>query len=74
MSIAHDNESFDQLHRVVVTMIGYKPNYKSTEEFASDLIHVISSASEILNTITRQSIALDKSKSQLRDFLSTNAY
>ena len=47
---------------------------KRTEEFASDLIYTISKASELLDTITRQGIALDNSRWQLRDFLSTNTY
>ena len=74
MNIMYDTKAFEELHSAVVDMLTNRPNYKCTEEFASDLIYTISNASELLDTITRQSIALDKSKSQLRDFLSTNAY
>jgi hypothetical protein len=74
MNIMHDTKAFGELHSAVVDMLTNRPDYKRTEELASDLIYTISNASELLDTITRQSIALDKSKSQLRDFLSTNAY
>ena len=74
MNITHDTKAFEELHSAVVDMLINRPDYKRTEEFASDLIYTISNASELLDTITRRSIALDKSKSQLRDFLSTNAY
>ena len=74
MNITHDTKAFEELHSAVVDMLTNRPDYKRTEEFASDLIYTISKASELLDTITRQSIALDESKSQLRDFLSTNAY
>ena len=74
MNIEHDTKAFEELHSAVVDMLINRPGYKCTEGFASDLIYTISKASELLNTITRQSIALDKSKSQLRDFLSTNTY
>ena len=74
MNITHDTEAFGELHSAVVDMLTNRPDDKWTEEFASDLIYTISKAGELLDTITRQSIALDKSKSQLRDFLSTNAY
>ena len=74
MNIKHDTKAFGELHSAVVDMLTNRPDYKCIEEFASDLIYTISNASELLDTITRQSIALDKSKSQLRDFLSTNAY
>ena len=74
MNIMQDTEAFEELHSAVVDMLTNRPAGKRTEEFASDLIYTISKASELLDTITSQSIALDKSKSQLRDFLSTNAY
>ena len=74
MNIMHDTEAYGELHSAVVDMLINRPGYKLTEGFASDLIYIISNASELLNTITKQSIALDKSKSQLRDFLSTNTY
>ena len=74
MNIMHDTKAFGELHSAVVDMLTNRPDYKCTEEFASDLIYTISNARAMLDTITRQSIALDKSKSQLRDFLSTNAY
>ena len=74
MNIMHDTKAFGELHSAVVDMLTNRSGYKRTEEFASELIYTISNASELLDTITRQSIALDKSKSQLRDFLSTNAY
>ena len=64
---------FGELHSAVVDMLTNGPDYKCTEEFASDLIYIISNASELLDTITSQSIALDESRWQLRDFLSTNA-
>ena len=72
MNILYDTKAFGELHSAVVDMLTNRPDYKCTEEFASDLIYTISNASELLDTITRRSIALDKSKSQLRDFLSTN--
>ena len=74
MNIMHDTEAYGELHSAVVDMLINRSGYKLTEGFASDLIYIISNASELLNTITKQSIALDKSKSQLRDFLSTNTY
>ena len=74
MNIMHDIKAFGELHSAVVAMLTNRPDDKWDEEFASDLIYTISNAGELLNTITRQGIALDKSKSQLRDFLSTNAY
>ena len=74
MNIMHDTEAFGELHSAVVDMLTDRPDDKCTEEFASDLIYTISKASELLDTITRQSIALDKSRSRLRYFLSTNAY
>ena len=72
MNIMYDTKAFGELHSAVVDMLTNRPDYKCIEEFASDLIYTISKAGELLDTITRQSIALDKSKSQLRDFLSTN--
>ena len=72
MNILHDTEAFGELHSAVVNMLTNRPDYKRAEEFASDLIYTISNASELLNTITRRSIALDESKSQLLEFLSTN--
>ena len=74
MNIMHDTEAFGELHSAVVDMLTNRPDDKCTEELASDLIYTISKASELLDTITRQSIALDESKNQLRYFLSTNAY
>ena len=74
MNIKHDTKAFGELHSAVVDMLTNRPDDKCTEEFASDLIYTISKASELLGTITRRSIALDESKSQLRDFLSTSAY
>ena len=74
MNIMHDTKAFGELHSAVVDMLTNRPDDKCTEEFASDLIYTISNASELLDTITRQSIALDESKSQLLEFLSTNAY
>ena len=74
MNILYDTEAFGELHSAVVAMLTNRPAGKCTEEFAGDLIYTISKASELLDTITRRSIALDKSKSQLLDFLSTNAY
>ena len=74
MNIMYDTKAFGELHSAIVDMLTNRPDYKRTEEFASDLIYTISKASELLDTITRQGIALDKSKSQLRDFLSISAY
>ena len=74
MNIRHDTKAFGELHSAVVDMLTNRPDYKCTEEFASDLIYTISNAGKLLDTITRRSIALDESKSQLLDFLSTNAY
>ena len=74
MNIMHDTTAFGELHSAVVDMLTNRPDDKCTEEFASDLIYTISKASELLDTITRQSIALDESKNQLRYLLSTNAY
>ena len=74
MNILHDTEAFGELHSAVVNMLTNRPDYKRTEEFASDLIYIISNAGKLLDTITRRSIALDESRWQLRDFLSTNAY
>ena len=74
MNIMHDTKAYGELHSAVVDMLINRPGYKRTEEFASDLIYIISNASELLDTITRRNIALDKSRWQLRDFLSNNAY
>ena len=74
MNIMYDTKAFGELHSAVVYMLINRPDDKCTAEFASDLIYTIYKASELLDTITRQSIALDKRKIQLRDFLSTNAY
>ena len=74
MNIMHDTKAFGELHSAVVDMLTNRPDDKCTEEFASDLIYTISKAGKLLDTITRQGIALDKSRWQLRDFLSTNAY
>jgi len=74
MNIKHDTKAFGELHSAVVDMLTNRPDDKCTKEFASDLIYTISNASELLDTITRRSIALDESKSQLLEFLSTNAY
>ena len=74
MNILYDTEAFGELHSAVVDMLINRPGYKRTEEFASDLIYIISNASELLDTITRRNIALDKSRWQLRDFLSANTY
>ena len=72
MNIKHNTKAFGELHSAVVDMLTNRPDDKCTAEFASDLIYTISNASELLDTITRRSIAIDKSKSQLRDCLSTN--
>ena len=74
MNIMHDTKAYGELHSAVVDMLINRPGYKRTEEFASDLIYIISNASELLDTITRRGIALDKSRWQLRDFLSDNTY
>ena len=70
----HDTEAFGELHSAVVAMLTNRPDDKCTEEFASDLIYTISKAGKLLDTVTRQGITLDKSRWQLRDFLSTNAH
>ena len=74
MNILYDTEAFGELHSAVVAMLTNRPDDKCTEEFASDLIYTISKAGKLVDTITRQGIALDKSRWQLRDFLSTNAH
>ena len=74
MNILYDAEAFGELHSAVVDMLTNRPDDKCTKEFASDLIYTIFKAGKLLDTITRQGIALDKSRWQLRDFLSTNAY
>ena len=74
MNIMHDTKAFGELHSAVVDMLTNRPDDKCTEEFASDLIYIISNAGKLLDTITRRSIALDESRWQLRDFLSTNAH
>ena len=74
MNILYDTEAFGELHSAVVAMLTNRPDDKCTEEFASDLIYTISNACKLLDTVTRRSIALDEIKSQLHDFLSTNAY
>ena len=74
MNIMYDTKAFGELHSAVVDMLTNRPDDKCTEEFASDLIYIISNAGKLLETITRRSIALDESKSQLLDFLSTNTY
>ena len=60
MNIKHDTKAFGELHSAVVDMLTNRPDYKCTEEFASDLIYTISNAGKLLDTITRQGIALDK--------------
>ena len=74
MNILYDTEAFGELHSAVVAMLTNRPDDKCTEEFASDLIYTISKAGKLLDTVTRQVISLDKSRWQLRDFLSTNAH
>ena len=74
MNIMYDTKAFEELHSAVVDMLTNRPDDKCTKEFASDLIYTIFKAGKLLDTITRQGIALDKSRWQLRDFLSTNAY
>ena len=74
MNILYDTEAFGELHSAVVAMLTNRPAGKCTEEFAGDLIYTISKAGKLLDTITRQGVALDKSRWKLRDFLSTNAY
>ena len=74
MNIMHDTTAFGELHSAVVDMLTNRPDDKCTKEFASDLIYIIFNAGKLLDTITRRSIALDESKSQLLEFLSTNAY
>ena len=74
MNITYDTKAFEELHSAVVDMLTNRPDDKCAKEFASDLIYTISNACKLLDTITRRSIALDESKSQLHDFLSTNAY
>ena len=74
MNILYDTEAFGELHSAVVAMLINRPDDKRTEEFASDLIYTISKAGKLLDTVTRQGIALDKSRWKLRDFLSANAY
>ena len=43
MNIMHDTKAFGELHSAVVDMLTNRPDYKCTEEFASDLIYTISS-------------------------------
>ena len=74
MNILYDTEAFEELHSAVVDTLTNRPDDKCTKEFASDLIYTIFKAGKLLDTITRQGIALDKSRWQLRDFLSTNTY
>ena len=74
MNIMYDTGAFGELHSAVVDMLTNRPDDKCTEEFVSDLIYTISKAGKLVDTITKQGIALDKSRWQLRDFLSTNAH